>query len=399
MKILYLDCFSGVSGDMFLGALLDLEIIDVSRFASALQDFLPLPFTIATQRVHKKGITATQVSISEPHPPHERSAQEILDLLHRSSLPDALKEKALTILRRIAEVEGKIHGLPPERVHLHEVGGADTLVDITGVVYALDLLGVCEVHASPIPTGRGFVHTAHGVLPVPAPATLELLKGVPVYAGPEEGELTTPTGAALVSGLARSFGPCPPLTVQGIGYGAGTREHTLPNVLRVILGEREERSYPEKNVLLETNIDDMSPQILEYLTERLFEEGALDVFITPIYMKKQRPAFTVSVLAPPPLAFRLRTIIFEETTTLGIREYEVTKWALPRKEVAITTPWGVIQGKAIQKQGKTCVLPEYEECKKIARRTGLPLLEVLRRVTEGAPGKDIPFPEREGEGS
>lgn len=380
MRVLYLDCFSGISGDMLLGALLDLGVIEVDAFVAQLKEFLSLPFDITVRRVYKKGVSATQVLVTEPHPPHTRSVKEMHDLLERSSLPEALQNKARTILQAIAEAESKIHGCHPEEVHFHEIGGGDTLVDVAGVLYALELLGIQEMYSSPIPTGRGFIHTSHGLLPVPAPATLELLRGVPVYTGLEEGELTTPTGAALVAHLTKSFGPCPPMVLQKIGYGAGLRDFSIPNVLRVILGEREEEVYQERNVLLETNIDDMSPQIIEYLTERLFEAGALDVFVTPIYMKKQRPAFALSVLAPLSLAPRLRTIIFEETTTLGIREHEVVKWVLPRKEVTIPTPWGAIRGKEVNKCGKTLVFPEYEECKKIARRTGLPLREVLEKL-------------------
>lgn len=392
MKVLYLDCFSGISGDMLLGALLDLGKIDIPSFVASLHEFLSLPFAVDIRKVHRKGIAATQVVVSEPDPPKERRARDLFDLLTGSSLPEALKEKALKVLRRIAEVEGKIHGLSPDEVHLHEIGGGDTLVDVVGTLYALDLLGVQAVYASPIPTGRGFIHTAHGILPVPAPATLELLRGIPVYTGTLEGELTTPTGAALVSSLAQSFGPCPPLVVQEVGYGAGMQDLEVPNVLRVILGEREERATPEKNVLLETNIDDMSPQILEYLTERLFKAGALDVFVTPIYMKKQRPAFTLSVLSPLSLASLLRTIIFEETTTLGIREYEVTKWVLPRTVTEIPTPWGTVRGKAVTKHGRVVILPEYEDCKKIAAQTGLPLQEVFRIAQESASRKEAPTP-------
>jgi len=392
LKVLYLDCFSGISGDMLLGALLDLGKIDIPSFVASLHEFLSLPFAVDIRKVHRKGIAATQVVVSEPDPPKERRARDLFDLLTGSSLPEALKEKALKVLRRIAEVEGKIHGLSPDEVHLHEIGGGDTLVDVVGTLYALDLLEVQAVYASPIPTGRGFIHTAHGILPVPAPATLELLRGIPVYTGTLEGELTTPTGAALVSSLAQSFGPCPPLVVQEVGYGAGMRDLEVPNVLRVILGEREERATPEKNVLLETNIDDMSPQILEYLTERLFKAGALDVFVTPIYMKKQRPAFTLSVLSPLSLASLLRTIIFEETTTLGVREYEVTKWVLPRMATEIPTPWGTVRGKAVTKHGRVVVLPEYEDCKKIAAQTGLPLQEVFRIAQESASRKEAPTP-------
>lgn len=370
---------------MFLSALLDLGVIEIDTFVTQLKKFLSLPFDVTIHRVHKRGISAIQTSVAEPHPPHVRSGREMLDLLEKSSLPESLRNTTQMILWAIMEAEGKVHGCHPKEVRFHEIGSVDTLVDIVGVLYALELLGVEKVYSSPIPTGRGFVHTDHGLLPVPAPATLELLRGIPTYTGLEEGELTTPTGAALVAHLAKSFGLCPSIVVQKIGYGAGSRDLSIPNVLRVVLGEQEGRVNQEQNVLLETNIDDMSPQVVEYLTERLFEAGALDVFVTPIYMKKQRPAFTLSVLAPLSLAPSLRTIIFEETTTLGIREYEVVKWMLPREEVTISTPWGTIQGKKVYKGGKTFTLPEYEECKKIARRTGIPLQEVLERIKKVEP--------------
>ncbi|MGQ9622820.1 MAG: nickel pincer cofactor biosynthesis protein LarC [Candidatus Caldatribacteriaceae bacterium] len=393
MKILYLDCFSGISGDMFLGALLDLGI-EVNSFITALKSFVPLPFEVVVKRVNKGGIMATKVDVLEPHSPSARSGKELLDLLWKGSAPEALKEKASSIVQKIIEAEGKIHGIPSLETHLHEVGGADTLVDVMGVVYGLELLGVRGVYSSPLPVGRGFVHTDHGVLPIPAPATLELLRGVPIYLGQEEGELTTPTGAALVGSLVHSFGSYPQMIVERIGYGAGTKDYSLPNVLRVILGEKEESTVQEKNIVLETNIDDVSPQVIGYLTERLFEAGALDVFVTPIYMKKQRPAFMVSVLATPSSAPRLRNLLFEETTTLGLREYEVTKWALLRQNVSFATPWGEARGKAVHKGGRKYIFPEYEDCKRIASLYHLPLFEVIRELTKSAPEEDKASPER-----
>ncbi len=393
MRILYLDCFSGISGDMFLGALLDLGI-EMDSFVTTLKNFVPLPFEMAVKRVKKGGITATKVDVFEPHPPPARSSKELLDLLWRGSAPETLKERASSVVQKIAEAEGKIHGIPSQEVHLHEVGGADTLVDVVGVIYGLELLGVRTVYSSPLPTGRGLVHTTHGVLPVPAPATLELLKGVPIYLGQEEGELTTPTGAALARSLVCSFGSCPQMIVERIGYGAGTKDYSLPNVLRAILGEKEETTTQEKNIVLETNIDDVSPQVIGYLTERLFEAGALDVFVTPIYMKKQRPAFMVSVLATPPSVSRLRNLLFEETTTLGLREYEVTKWALPRQNISFMTPWGEVRGKAVHKGGRKYIFPEYEDCKRIASLYHLPLFEVIRELTKSIPEENEAFPER-----
>lgn len=386
MEILYLDCFSGISGDMFLSALVDLGI-DSEWLKSELSK-LPLDFELLVKKVKKQHIVATQIEVidresvpSHTHHPH-RPAKELLRIIDQSPFPPKVKTKAKEIISKIAQAEAKIHDQNPEEVHLHEVGGVDTLIDITGTILALDRLGIQQVIASPVVTGRGMITTAHGVLPVPAPATLELLKGVPISSGTVEAELTTPTGAALISSLATSFGPLPEITIQAIGYGAGHQDLPLPNILRAIKGTATSSVLAEKNLIIETNIDDMSPQVVEHLSEKLFEAGALDVFTTPIFMKKYRPAFRISVIASPHLASTLREIIFTETTTLGIREYQVTKHFLSREEKEISTPWGAVRVKVVHYNQNYTVRPEYEDCKRIAQENGIPLQKVIETARE-----------------
>ena len=377
-NFLYLDCFSGVSGDMFLGSLLDLGIPS-SLFISEIKK-ISIPFEIEIEKVQKQNISATQVKIREEEHHHHRPARELIRIIQESPFPPSTKEKAQEIVWKIAEVEAKIHGADPQEIYLHEVGGADTLVDIIGVLMALHMLGIEEIRSSPIPTGYGWVETAHGRLPIPAPATLELLRGIPTYSGEVEGELTTPTGAALVSSLSKSFGGLPFCQIEKVGYGAGEKDYPLPNVLRTIMGKKDSYLREEKNLMIETNIDDMSPQVVEYLTEKLFQAGALDVFVTPIFMKKQRPAFQLSVITPISLKGKMEEIILKETTTLGVREYQVDKYFLPRREIEIPTTWGKVRGKLSYWGEMVKITPEYEDCKKIAARKNIPLLQVIQEA-------------------
>jgi len=377
-NFLYLDCFSGISGDMLLSALLDLGI-SASIFIPEIKK-IPIPFEIEIKKVQKHNISATQVKIKEEEHHHHRPARELIRIIQESPFPSSIKEKAQEIVRKIAEVEARIHGTNPQEIHLHEVGGVDTLVDITGVLIALRMLEIEEIRSSPIPTGHGWVEAAHGLLPIPAPATLELLRGIPIYSGEVEGELTTPTGAALISSLSKSFGSLPFCQIEKVGYGAGERDYSYPNVLRAIMGKRETHLKEEKNLVIETNIDDMSPQIVEYLTEKLFQEGALDVFVTPIFMKKQRPAFQLSVITSPFLKGKMEEVILKETTTLGVREYQVDKYFLPREEIEIPTPWGKVRGKLSSFGEMIKITPEYEDCKKIAAQEKIPLLQVIQEA-------------------
>lgn len=377
-KFLYLDCFSGISGDMFLSSLLDLGISS-SLFISEIKK-IPIPFEIEIKKVQKHNISATQIKIKEEEHHHHRPARELIRIIQESPFTLSIKEKAQEIVEKIAEVEAKIHGADPQEIYLHEVGGVDTLVDITGVLIALRMLEIDQICSSPIPTGHGWVESAHGLLPIPAPATLELLRGIPIYSGEVEGELTTPTGAALISSLSKSFGSLPFCQIEKIGYGAGERDYSYPNVLRAIMGKREVYLKEEKNLVIETNIDDMSPQVVEYLTEKLFQEGALDVFITPIFMKKQRPAFQLSVITPLFLKNKMEEVILKETTTLGVREYQVDKYFLSREEIEIPTSWGKVRGKLSSFGEMIKITPEYEDCRKIAVQEKIPLLQVIQEA-------------------
>jgi len=388
--ILFCDCFSGISGDMFLGGLIDLGLpIDLLR--SELTK-LKIPFLIQPEKVSKGSIQATQVKIIDPeeyhypehHDHHHRPAKELVRILQESDLSPTIKEKSQSILGKIAQAEGNIHGQKPEEVFLHEVGGLDTLIDITGVLIGLNFFKIKKVFASTIPTGFGFVETTHGKLPIPAPATLELLKGIPIYSGNIPYELTTPTGAALIASLANEFGTLPHMVVEKIGYGAGFHDFETPNILRLLLGRLSEYQHEEENILIETNLDDMSPQIIEYVSEKLFDIGALDVFTTPIFMKKQRPAFKLSVIIEPEILEKAKDIIFQETTTLGFREFKVKKIFLAREERLVDTPWGKIPVKISQHQKGFRITPEYEECKTIAQKFQLPLIDVIHFVHQSA---------------
>ena len=339
MKIAYLDCPAGASGDMFLGALLD-----VGLPASVLEQTiaaLDLPgCRLEVQPVLKNGIHATQVSVlADEHHPTRRLA-DILALTERSTLDSQIKSQAQRMFQRLAEVEAKIHNAEIEQVHFHELSGVDTIVDIVGTLVGFQALGVEAVYASPVPLGRGFVRTAHGQLPLPAPATLALLQGVPVVGSEIEQELVTPTGALLLTTLAQSFGPIPPMTLQAVGYGAGRRNLPIPNILRLLLGEATNTGATiETLVMLESNIDNLNPEVYDYLLSRLFAAGALDVTLANVQMKKNRPGTLLSVLCRAAEVENLQEILFAETTTLGVRRYRVERHALPRQVRTVNTVW------------------------------------------------------------
>ncbi|MCL5057537.1 MAG: nickel pincer cofactor biosynthesis protein LarC [Actinobacteria bacterium] len=381
MKILYLDCFSGISGDMCLGALIDAGA-DEKRLR---KDLLKLPLYDWDMRIEKKnsrGITGTKVDIAvrEDHQPH-RNFSDIEGILKDCSLPDKARDIALRIFERLAGAEGKVHGLPAGRVHFHEVGGVDSIVDIVGTSLALYYLEVDRVICSPVPPGRGTVNCRHGVLPVPAPATAELLKGIPLARLNVEGELVTPTGAAIAATVAQDFGPLPEMKVEALGYGFGSKDFGIPNFLRVFIGESTAgvNSYNTEAVMvMETNIDDMNPEFLGHIMDRLFACGALDAFISPAYMKKNRPGYLLTVLCPPPLKDTVLKVLFEETSTLGVRWRQEQKSMLGRRVGEVDTPYGTVRVKyALSGDGKVLrAAPEYEDCKSIAREKGVPLREI-----------------------
>ncbi len=378
MKVLHLDCFAGIAGDMLLGALIDAGV-GVEDVRAGLSGLPVKGWQLRAERVTRKGIDATKVTV-EPeagaHVPHRLHCEELVAAIEDGGLSEAATGRALAALRAIAEAEARVHGVTVEEVHFHEVGGLDTLVDVAGVAVALELLGVERVTSAPLPVSHGFVDCAHGKLPVPAPAVAELIKGVPTVPLDIDGETVTPTGAALAVSLADAFGAPPPMTVRAVGYGAGTSEwHDVPNVLRVVLGDgsAEDAEEAREVVVLEANIDDMPAEHFALALERCQEGGALDVWLTPIQMKKNRPAVMLSVLAEPGDAPRLAEVIFENTTTFGIRRGLASRLCLPRRHETVETPYGAVRVKiATLPSGRETVSPEYEDCLAAARREGVP---------------------------
>jgi uncharacterized protein (TIGR00299 family) protein len=375
MRTLYFDCFAGISGDMTLGALVAAGV-DARELKERIA-LLDLPgYEIEFEKVDRSGITATRAGVRltrEEH--HHRHLSDIRKIIEGSRLDDSVKGRALKIFGRLAEAEARVHDVPVEKIHFHEVGALDAIVDVVGACVGFELLGVERFAASALHVGSGTVEMAHGRFPVPPPAVAELLKGAPVYSTDIKGELVTPTGAAIVATLCESFGQIPRMRVEATGYGAGTREYKdFPNVLRLIVGETEESGADEELLMLETNVDDVSPQVLGHLLERAFELGALDCFHTPVQMKKNRPGVLVSVLCRPAERERLLELLFDETPTLGVRSYAVTRRALEREAVTVETEFGTIAVKVGRHKGRTVsATPEYEECREAARRSGVAL--------------------------
>lgn len=380
MACVFVDCFAGISGDMFLAALIDAGA-PVEALLTGLRT-LPLHgWDLQIARVRKGALAATSVTvIVDHHHHHHRHLADIERLIAASQLPDPVKGQSLAVFRLLAEAEAKVHGISVDEVHFHEVGAVDSIVDIVGAVYALYLLGVQSVYASALPFSHGRVQTAHGELPVPAPATLELLRGVPTYPLNVDAELVTPTGAALLKGLAKSFGTPPPLTPQRVGYGAGKRDLPFPNVLRVILGDAPEALPLERERLMvvETNLDDMTGELAGFVMERLLEAGARDVWLTPAQMKKNRPAVILSVLCDAPALPTVLRLLLTETTTLGVRVQEMERWCLPREVWEVATPYGTVRVK-VARWGDAIVnlAPEYDDCRRRAAQHGVPLKEVM----------------------
>ena len=383
MRIAYFDCPMGVSGDMILGALIDAGL-NGEVLLKALAG-LNLPgYALRWERVMKGPFSATQVTVEVGGATVERHLADIEALLEAASIPVDIRTSAIGLFRRLAEVEARIHGTTPDQIHFHELGAIDTVVDVVGALWGLKLLEVEAVYASSLPVSRGWIESEHGPLPLPAPATLSLLQGVPVSPAPVEGELVTPTGALLLTHLAEGFGAPPMMTVQKIGYGAGRKDFSHPNVLRLCLGETDIAAGLESLVLLETNIDDMNPQLYEHATDRLFAAGALDVTLTSVQMKKNRPGTMLSVLCDPERADALSEIIFRETTTLGIRRISVTRQALARRFEQVGTRFGPVQVKVVTlPDGSERVTPEYRHCRRLADEAGVPLAEVMEAAKLG----------------
>lgn len=387
MKIAYFDCFAGISGDMILGALVD-GGLSVEALTTELAK-LPLGgYQVVAQQAQRGALTGTQVTVNlEERGPQRRSLAQILSLISSSDLPDRVKEQGIAIFKRLADAEAKVHRLPSDEVHFHEVGAVDAIVDILGAVIGLHLLGAEVIYASPLSYGGGTVSTSHGILPVPAPATLELLAMARAPLRPasdsSQGELVTPTGAAIITTLA-SFQQ-PTLILERIGYGVGAREiPTIPNVLRIWIGQGLP-SRDEGLLLLETNIDNMNPELYGYVLERLFERGACDVWFTPIQMKKNRPATMLSVLAPVEAEGAMIETILSETSTLGVRVLPVKRHESEREVIEVKTSLGAVAVKLKRMGGAILgIAPEFEICHRLALEHGLPLQEVYRIVASEA---------------
>ncbi|HEX9078142.1 MAG TPA: nickel pincer cofactor biosynthesis protein LarC [Desulfuromonadaceae bacterium] len=388
MKTIYLDCYAGISGDMTVGALLDLGV-PLEHLETELAK-LGLPegsYALSTSRTERRHVAALKFDVSvHDHHTHRHYAG-IDAMIAASSLADPVKERARTIFHRLAEAEARVHGVPVEEVHFHEVGAVDSIVDIVGTAICLDYLGVGQVFASALPLGGGFVETAHGRLPVPAPATAELLQGLAVHADLATGERVTPTGAAIVAALAADTGRRPPMVLERIGSGAGGRDFPeCPNILRAFLGRSgEEQGTAAEVMVVEANIDDSTPEVLGYAMERLLEEGALDVFFTPIQMKKNRPAVLLSFLCRPERLDQLGRLVLAETSAIGLRYHAAARMTLERCIEERQTPFGAVRFKLVFDGGRLLrAAPEYEDCRRIARERGIPLQEVMRGVAAGS---------------
>jgi len=422
-RVLYFDCFSGISGDMVLGAFLDAGL-PLDELKHALGSLSVSGFDVSAARVLRAGVSATKFVVQENsrpgesaprhdaahkeehghsrrhtddhdhrdqheqpqrgrasgpehHHPH-RSLAEINALIDQSALSPAGRDRAKMLFRRLGEAEAAIHQMPVEKVHLHEVGALDSIIDIVGAVFALEWVGADRIVCSPLNVGGGTVHSAHGVFPVPAPATMKLLGDAPIYSGLIQKELVTPTGALIATSYASSFGPLPAMSVERVGYGAGDRDHPeTPNVLRVLIGPAADQPQADRVVVIECEIDDMNPQIFGVAMDRLYAAGALEVFYVPVQMKKNRPGTLLTVIAPPGQRAALTDLIFRETTTIGLRYHEVERECLRREIIHVETPIGPVRFKLAWRDGRIVnAVPEFEDCVKLAAAGNLPLKEV-----------------------
>ncbi|WP_434512007.1 nickel pincer cofactor biosynthesis protein LarC [Desulfitobacterium sp. AusDCA] len=467
MRIAYFDCFAGISGDMTLGALVDAGL-NFEELKAELAKLHLKDYEIKQEKVVKQGMSGTKIHVLAQEGHVHRHLNDITQIIQESELAEEIKDKALAVFGKLAEAEARVHGTSPQEVHFHEVGAVDAIVDIVGAVIGLYRLGIEKVYASAVHTGQGFTKAAHGTIPIPAPATIELLQGIPVYTQNIPFELVTPTGAAILSTYCSDFGDMPVMKVDHIGYGAGERDLTIPNLLRIMIGEKSTMDIPKINpnsdyspeplenhecgqekhihehkhehadmheqehkhvhehnhnhnhnhnrlqgltinhnseilpqgearflqeqtiqageaLMLEANIDDMNPEFYDYLIQKFFKEGAMDVFLQPIQMKKNRPAVTLSVQIHPSQLEKFTTLILKETTTIGVRVYPVTKYMLPYEVIPVDTPWGEAKAKIVRAGGEfTTISPEYEDCRRIAEKENLPLKEIYEEIKKQA---------------
>ena len=388
-RVLYFDCFSGISGDMTLGALIDAGL-PLDDLRAALGSLALGDVEVRAERVLRAGVSATKFSVHEQghdakdhgpdraaHHPHRHLAK-IFTMIDTSSLSPTARDRAKAMFQRLGEAEAAIHQMPVEKVHLHEVGALDSIIDIVGTVFAMEWAGADRIVCSPLNVGGGMVNSAHGVFPVPAPATLALLGRAPIYSGEIQKEMVTPTGALIATSYATSFGPIPQMTIERVGYGAGERDNpSTPNVLRVLIGEASAAAVGHRVSVIECEIDDMNPQIFGAAMERLYAAGALEVFYVAVQMKKNRPGTLLTVVAPPEKRAALADVIFRETTTIGIRHSEVERECLRREIVSVETPLGAVRFKIAYRDGRVInAIPEFDDCARLAAAHNVSVKEV-----------------------
>jgi uncharacterized protein (TIGR00299 family) protein len=375
MKTLYFDCFAGASGDMILGAMVAAGV-DRKFLREQLSLLSVAGFSVDFETVNRSGLSATYARVETAHEHKHRHLSDIKQIIEASGLSEAVKQRAIQIFTRLAEAEARMHNEPVEEVHFHEVGALDAIVDVVGAAICFDALQIERFVCSPLHVGSGMVQMAHGHFPIPPPAVAELLKGVPFYSTELKGELLTPTGAAIITTVCSEYGPIPQMTAASTGYGAGTRQYeNFPNVLRVLIGETEPGGATEQRLwMIETNLDDASPQIIGHVMDRVLELGALDCFFTPVQMKKNRPGVLLSILCGPAEKEAVMKLLFTETTTLGIRSHEVTRRALQRSVVQVETQYGPIDVKVAHLDGRVVnEMPEFEQCRQAAAKANVPL--------------------------
>jgi len=378
MKTLYFDCFAGASGDMILGALVGAGV-DSHALIEQLQLLGVGGWQIDFERVDRSGISSTYAKVQAAHEHAHRHLSDILKIIYESRLNDRVKDRTARIFSRLAEAEAHVHNVPVEKIHFHEVGALDAIIDVCGAAICFDLLGIDNFICSPLRVGFGMARMAHGTFPIPPPAVAELLKGKPIYAGDIEGEFVTPTGAAIITTVCDRFEALPSMQIHATGYGAGTRNpKAFPNALRVLVGETENVSggLDESLLMIETNIDDMSPQLFGHVMDRAFDLGALDCYLTQTQMKKNRPGILISILCRPTDREKLLEMLFSETTTIGARSYEVTRRALARETVRVETAFGPIDVKVAYSNGNVKAMAEFEQCRAAAEKAGVAVREV-----------------------
>ncbi|MHC1758849.1 MAG: nickel pincer cofactor biosynthesis protein LarC [Negativicutes bacterium] len=379
MRAVYLDSFSGLSGNMFLGALVDAGMPEAA-LRNEIAKINIKGFSLKVESVNKCGIHATHIDVDLTSGHHHRGLSDILQLIRETELPEAVKEKACLVFQRLGAAEAKVHGMPIEKVHFHEVGAVDAIIDIVGTVFGFYYLGIDRIYCSPLRVGRGFVKAAHGIMPIPAPATAELLHGIPWYPGDIDKELVTPTGAALVAELCSGFGDRPTgFIAQKTAYGAGTWDLIIPNVLRLSVGTIPEEKNVDTRWLLEANVDDSTPEVIAYVIDKLLAAGALDAWITPIIMKKGRPAFLISALTDELQKNAVEDVVFAETSSIGVRWQEVRRTVADRSIVPVATEWGSVGVKVAERNGQVInVAPEFGDCRALADQTGAPLKKIYQ---------------------